>query len=67
MSQSTPQRTPITNMDGCVAAEKGDFNKQLREVFHIDLQSKACMHKEPHPSYFDSVAYPIGWHLSDFV
>jgi hypothetical protein len=48
-----PRSTPITNMEECLVVIIADFNKQHRETFVVDLQSKSCLYQKHYPSHFD--------------
>jgi hypothetical protein len=59
--------TPINSYE-CLVVKRGGFEKkQMRKIFGIDLPNKPRVYKKLYPSYFDSVAYPIGWRIPDFM
>jgi hypothetical protein len=62
-----PRATPINSLKECLAVIREELNKQMRETFDTDLQSKSCVYQKPYPSYFYSFAYPIGCRILDFV
>ena len=50
-----------------IADMKEDMNKQFRETFGIDFQSRSRVYQKPYPAYFDSATYPISWRVPDFI
>jgi hypothetical protein len=39
----------------------------MSETFGVELSSKSRVYQKSYLSYFDSVPYPMGWHILDFV
>ena len=54
-------------MQELFAEMREEVNKQFRETIGIDLQSRAKIYQKPYPAYFDSVGYPTGWRLPEFM
>ena len=46
---------------------KNDLANLLRESFGVDVRSKTRTYQKPYPTSFDSVAYPVGFRLPEFV
>jgi hypothetical protein len=57
----------INSYEECLLVIGEDFKKQMREAFGVELSNKSHIYQKLYPSYFDSVAYPIGWRITDFV
>ena len=46
---------------------KNDLANLLRESFGVDVRSKTRTYQKPYLTSFDSVAYPAGFRLPEFV
>ena len=46
---------------------KNDLANLLRKSFGVDVRSKTGTYQKPYPTSFDSVAYPVGFRLPEFV
>ena len=46
---------------------KNDLANLLRESFGVDVRSKTRTYQKLYPTSFDSVAYPAGFRLPEFV
>ena len=46
---------------------KNDLANLFRESFGVDVRSKTRTYQKPYPTSFDSVAYPAGFRLPEFV
>jgi hypothetical protein len=63
-----PGPTPINSYDDCLTIIREVFKKQMRrEAFGIELPKKSRVYQKTYPSYCDSVAYLIAWHILDFM
>ena len=50
-----------------LAEYKNDLANLLRESFGVDVRSKTRTYQKSYPTSFDSVAYPVGFRLPEFV
>ena len=50
-----------------LAEYKNDLANLLRESFGVDVRNKTRTYQKPYPTSFDSVAYPAGFRLPEFV
>ena len=66
VSTST-QPNSSSNIDKMLTDYKNDLANMLRESFGVDVRSKTRTYQKPYPTSFDSVAYPAGFRLPEFV
>ena len=66
VSTST-QLNSSSNFDKMLADYKNNLANFLRESFGVDVRSKTRTYQKSYPTSFDSVAYPAGFRLPDFV
>ena len=66
VSTST-QPNSSSNFDKMLTDYKNDLANLLRESFGVDVRSKTRTYQKPYPTSFDSVAYPAGFRLPEFV
>ena len=66
VSTST-QPNSSSNFDKALADYNNDSANLLKESFGVDVRSKTRTYQKPYPTSFDSVAYPAGFRLSEFV
>jgi len=66
VSTST-QPNSSSNFDKMLNDYKNDLANLLRESFGVDIRSKNRTYQKPYPTSFDSVAYPAGFRLPEFV
>ena len=50
-----------------LADYKDDLANLLRESFGVDVRSKTRTYQKSYPTSFDSVEYPVGFRLPEFV
>ena len=50
-----------------LADYKNDLVNFLRESFGVDVRNKTRTYQKPYPTSFDSVTYPAGFRLPEFV
>ena len=62
-----PRRPPLNMVEECLAVFKEDLKKQIRETFGVEMPNRSRTYQKPYPSFFDSVPYPAGWRVPDFV
>jgi hypothetical protein len=65
--RAEPRKTPVILCEECLAVIREDFKKSMSETFGVELSSKSRVYQKSYLSYFDSVPYPMGWHILDFV
>jgi len=53
--------------DKVIAEYKNDLANLLRENFGVDVRGKTHAYQKLYPTLFDSVAYPDGFRLPEFV
>jgi len=66
VSTST-QPNSSSSFDKMLADYKNDLANLLRESFGVDVRSKTRTYQKSYPTSFDSVAYPAGFRLPEFV
>jgi len=66
VSTST-QPNSSSNFDKMLTDYKNDLANLLRESFGVEVRSKTRTYQKPYPTSFDSVAYPAGFRLAEFV
>ena len=64
---SSTQLNFSSNFDKMFAVYKNDLANLLRENFGVDVRNKTRTYQKPYPTSFDSVAYPAGFRLPEFV
>ena len=65
---STSTQPNFSNdFDKMLADYKNDLANLLRESFAVDVRRKIRTYQKPYPTTFDSVAYPAGFRLLEFV
>ena len=43
------------------------MNSILREHFGFTLKGKSCVYQKSYPDYYDTISYPRGFKIPDFV
>jgi len=66
VSTST-QPNSSSHFDKVLTDYKNDLANLLRESFGVDVRSKTRTYQKPYPTLFDSVAYPAGFRLPEFI
>jgi len=61
------QPNSSSHFDEVLADYKNDLANLLRENFGVDVRSKTRAYQKSYPALFDSVAYPAGFRLPEFV
>ena len=66
MSTST-QLNSLSHFDKLLSDYKNDLANLLRENFGVDVRNKTRTYQKTYPTSFDSVAYPAGFRLPEFI
>ena len=66
MSLST-QPNSSSHFDKVLADYKNDLANLLRENLGVDVRSKTRTYQKLYPTSFDTVAYPAGFRLPEFI
>ena len=66
MSTSTQPNSSI-NLEKFLAECKNDLAKMIKESLGVDVKSKTLSYQKPYPMSFDTVTYPAGFRLPEFV
>ena len=56
-----------SNFDKVLAEYKNDLANLLSENLGVDVRGKTHAYQKPYPTSFDSVSYPTGFRLPEFV
>ena len=64
---TSTQPNSSSHFDKALVDYKNDLANLLRESFGVDVRSKTRTYQKPYPTLFDSVAYPAGFRLPEFV
>ena len=56
-----PPRSPLASLT------REEHCQQLWEILGVDVGNRDRVYQKPYPSSIDSVPYPVGWRVLDFV
>jgi len=60
-TQTAPPKSPLASLTW------EELCQQLREILGVDVGNRDRVYQKPYPSYIDSVPYPTGWRVPDFI
>ena len=66
VSTSTQPNSSI-NLEKFLAECKNDLAKMIKESLGLEIKGKTLSYQKPYPMYFDTVTYPTGFRLPEFV
>ena len=66
MSTSTQPNSSI-NLEKFLAECKNDLAKMIKESLGVEVKGKTLSYQKPYPMSFDTVTYPAGFRLPEFV
>jgi len=66
-ASTSAQPNSSSNFDKVLAEYKNDLAKLIKENLRVDVRGKTRTYQKLYPSSFDSVQYPTGFRLLDFV
>ena len=65
---STPaQPNSSINLEKFLAECKNNLAKMIKESLGVDVKGKTLSYQKPYPMSFDTVTYPAGFRLPEFV
>jgi hypothetical protein len=66
VSASTQPNSSV-NLEKFLAECKNDLAKMIKQSLGVDVKGKTLSYQKPYPMSFDTVTYPTGFRLPEFV